>query len=512
MSTFPTPYIPLDLTWLMHRSALKLRPVVLRNVEFWGVQVSEIEHPETFIENGAVVLTVGLAFRGDLPGFIRAVRAMAQAGAVAIGVGVGYAFDSVPDELVQAVSDLEVSIFEVPKHISFASILDTVQREREARAASGERQLLRTLIQLNDAANRSDSSNLTRAIANTLGITVALIDSDNRVLAAAGDTRLRDSAVALYEGHSKAVQRAGVNYLFQKMRTHGTVHHALAFAAERDFTFVDRVVIRHGAGLADLLLSRPEGLALDRARVNEAAIRTHLGLSGDKLAVRAVLNMAVDSRGMTRPVVFCAPSSKSLEKIRSALTERAWSAGRTLYLAEVAPGTALYLVRGSTPESDILNTLASWGDSLRIAVGPPLLLDALTPAVLQQLTVAAKSAQKGIDRTVSSTAAHWLFSDTVADFTDARLQELRATLGQAGEKKATEYLQALEAFLLENGNIGAASERIGIHRHTLRARIAEVESLLDTDLAQPLVRAELTIVLTTAGATLCPPRGNHSED
>lgn len=502
MSHFPTPYTPLDLSWLMRQPDLRLTPVVSRPVEFWGVQVSEIAHPETFIENGAVVLTVGLAFRGDLPGFIEAVRAMARSGAVAIGVGVGYAFDHIPDELIKATADLPLALFEVPREVSFASILAAVQAERTSRAASRERKLLRTLIRLNDAANAGDTVALVRGVAQSLDVTAALIDSDNRIIAHHGDDTLITAAVSLYSGTSKAVSADGVNYLFHKMRTRGTVHRAMAIASRAEFGFIDRVVIRHSAGLADLLLGRPQELAGQRAAVNEAAILVHLGRSGDESALHDLFRVVVDSRGLTRPAVVCTRTRKTMRAIRQALLQRAWEDGRTLFVAEVAPNTALYLVRGSTSEAEIVKNFQKWHDQVRLGIGAPIPLGALTGHSVDKLIAEARTNPAGYGKP-GGHAPQWLFSPTVTAATQGRFMEVEEKL--ANSAKADELKEAVAAFLFENGNLGAAADRLGIHRHTMRARIGEAEGLLSTDLSHPLTRAELTLVFATRMREFNPP-------
>ena len=75
----------------------------------------------------------------------------------------------------------------------------------------------------------------------------------------------------------------------------------------------------------------------------------------------------------------------------------------------------------------------------------------------------------------------------------------------ANSAKADELKEAVAAFLFENGNLGAAADRLGIHRHTMRARIGEAEGLLSTDLSHPLTRAELTLVFATRMREFNPP-------
>jgi purine catabolism regulator len=57
----------------------------------------------------------------------------------------------------------------------------------------------------------------------------------------------------------------------------------------------------------------------------------------------------------------------------------------------------------------------------------------------------------------------------------------------------TELLASLRAFLEANGHWEAAAITMGVHRHTLRSRMAKVESLIDCRLEVARVRAELLL-------------------
>jgi purine catabolism regulator len=55
---------------------------------------------------------------------------------------------------------------------------------------------------------------------------------------------------------------------------------------------------------------------------------------------------------------------------------------------------------------------------------------------------------------------------------------------------------SLHAYRAANGQGDPAAKALGIHRHTLRARMKKAAELLGRDLDDPGVRAELWIALT----------------
>ncbi|GAA2831356.1 hypothetical protein GCM10010471_11190 [Leucobacter komagatae] len=70
-------------------------------------------------------------------------------------------------------------------------------------------------------------------------------------------------------------------------------------------------------------------------------------------------------------------------------------------------------------------------------------------------------------------------------------------------KHADEIERSLEAWLRHNGQLSPAAEELGIHRHTLRARIRTAASLLQRDIDSPDTRSELWTAMRIAA----PPAG-----
>lgn len=70
-------------------------------------------------------------------------------------------------------------------------------------------------------------------------------------------------------------------------------------------------------------------------------------------------------------------------------------------------------------------------------------------------------------------------------------------------KHSDEIERSLEAWLRHNGQLSPAAEELGIHRHTLRARIRTAASLLQRDIDSPDTRSELWTAMRIAA----PPAG-----
>jgi purine catabolism regulator len=72
---------------------------------------------------------------------------------------------------------------------------------------------------------------------------------------------------------------------------------------------------------------------------------------------------------------------------------------------------------------------------------------------------------------------------------------LLAPLRKHDEVGRGELVVSLRGWLEHHGHWDLAAARLGVHRHTLRNRMARVEELLGRSLDSPGVRAELWLAL-----------------
>jgi DNA-binding PucR family transcriptional regulator len=78
-------------------------------------------------------------------------------------------------------------------------------------------------------------------------------------------------------------------------------------------------------------------------------------------------------------------------------------------------------------------------------------------------------------------------------------------VGYLGELLTTaegpELMDTLHAWLDQHGQVDAAAQRLGIHRHTVRHRLRRAEGVLGRPLDDPAVRADLWFALSAARPT-----------
>ena len=87
-----------------------------------------------------------------------------------------------------------------------------------------------------------------------------------------------------------------------------------------------------------------------------------------------------------------------------------------------------------------------------------------------------------------------LDSDAARSLAAARLAPLR----QHDASEGTALVETVRVWLVQDARIDAAATALGVHRHTVRARIGLAQRLLDTDLASFAARADLWAALQVA--------------
>jgi len=114
------------------------------------------------------------------------------------------------------------------------------------------------------------------------------------------------------------------------------------------------------------------------------------------------------------------------------------------------------------------------------------------PAALRQAVIAARVARsRDVPLVRFESLAGQVLSATPE--TRAMLADLAVT--RLRPLDGTGLVETLRSFLEHNGHAEATSTALGVHRHTLRARLDRIRDLMDVDLDDAYVRAELLLAL-----------------
>jgi purine catabolism regulator len=160
------------------------------------------------------------------------------------------------------------------------------------------------------------------------------------------------------------------------------------------------------------------------------------------------------------------------------------------------PSGELVGIARSDVDGRLPASLASLGESPDVlAIGVSVPLDLTDPAnVRQAMEQADRAATLGsgvrhFGDEPSRGLAALLDAATTAAWADGYLGDLMTTA------EGPELMDTLLAWLDQHGQVDAAAQRLGIHRHTVRHRLRRAEGVLGRELDDPEVRADLWFAL-----------------
>ncbi|MFD3874320.1 PucR family transcriptional regulator [Streptomyces sp. NPDC058623] len=469
MEAPPTPPVP--LARLLTDVELGLRLLTgPAEAEVHGVHASEMADPSPYLLGGELLLTAGAELAGgpEGAGLVDAgtyAARLVRAGAAAVGFGVTPVHGTVPPELVEACARHGLPLLEVPPGTPFTAVGRAVWRLM-ARARTAElRRVTEAQQSLAAAAARPDPvpavlSRLAAALGGRAALLAPAADAAGRPSGTAqqpvsAGAPVGDDVRAALEGLAARVAPGSAATATDTLG--GT--HLAAYAVGGGRTLVlatgarapgDHTIASVGAVLLTLLTAgRPTG--------DEAAALTRLLLDGDPAAALSPGPWyAVHARGGTGPQALAAALGTALLDPRP-------------------DGVRLLTDREPAPQP---------GWRLGVSAAAP-------PGGLRTAEAQARRALERAEAARSPLARH----------TDPGLS------GLVGEAEARAHAAALLAplspvlrgtlrgWLAHHGGWDRTAAALGVHRNTVRQRVARCADLLERDLDDPDTRMELWFAL-----------------
>ncbi|MFF8971428.1 helix-turn-helix domain-containing protein [Streptomyces sp. NPDC014995] len=476
----PTPPVP--LTALLAREDLALRQIAgppAPGLTVHGALTSELADPYPYLLGGELLLTAGVHIpeaAGSGTYFDDYVARIVAAGGAALGFGLAPVHDTVPRALVAACEAYGLPLLEVPPQTTFSGVARAVwQLMAQARHAE-LRRVTEAQQSLASAASRPDPvPSVLRRLAQRTGGRAVLYGPDGAQIAAAGrgpgepvDGPLAELARVLTARGSATASDTGPA---------GTHLAAYALGAGRGFV---------------LGVAAPRREPGDHTIASVAAVLLSL-LTGEHQSGTG----AARSSALVRLLLGAAPET----------------------VAPLLGGERWRVVHGRPEAQRTPDAVAA--SALGAALGSPLV--DLGDGVVRVLVPADRepAAQPGWTLGASAAVgpADWPAADSQAARALARARATRAPLVRHGARtaladllppdEAETHARALLAPLAENpaladtlrtwlslhGGWDRTAVALGVHRNTVRQRIARCAALLDTDLDDPDVRMELWFAL-----------------
>lgn len=499
--------MPATLRVLLDDSRFDLRAIsdvddaVLALPVLWAHN-SDLPDPTPWLSAGGLLLTDGVQFAAPDPTPAEPyVQRLVAHGVLALGFATGIVHERVPTALSRAAARHGLPLFEVPRDTPFMGIIRSVSDA----VADDDRQMLETSLRAQRsvarAALRPDGlAEILRELERNLGCWVALFDASGARVRVPTRSEIPaavapevDTAVArmLVRGRTAAerLSLAGADEVtLQTLGQRGDLRGILAVGtgtgaldrARADL--VDAVI-----ALASIALEQSRTLDEARRRLRSGVLELLVaGITG--AAQRTVQHLWGPLPADPIRVGFLTPADDvegDAQNLRSALELVAGERQGALFFAE--HGDAIVTITPADDRDDLLGLLAR--HRALAGFSAPTTGEHFAAAMAEAQATLARStpqqpvndfevlAHAGLLGHLERTRAHDIAHRILAPLQDpAAPDDLRRTL---------------EVWLEHNGAWDPAAKALGIHRHTLRARVDTAGALLQLDLATFAARAEV---------------------
>ncbi|MCQ4082850.1 PucR family transcriptional regulator [Streptomyces sp. RB6PN25] len=496
----PTPAIPLSS--LLEREDLGLRQVAgpaAEAVALHWVHTSEMADPVPYLLGGELLLTAGVhvpSAAGSGAYLDHYVQRTVEAGAAALGFGLAPVHDTTPRALAVACERYGLPLLEVPPRTPFTAVARAVwqamaeARHRELRRVADAQQALAS------AAARSEPvPAVLRQLARHLGARAVLLDADGHEVHAAGrrpsgevaDAMRQLAAVVRPSGGAAAPVSAADTVGETRLAAYALAGNAsgaglvLALASDHQDP-ADHAIAGVGSVLLSLLTGAYRG-AGDAERIG-ALVRMLLGASAEEVA----------------PLLTHAGSAEAhwtvVHARRVGGGRRGGHAPDPLAASALGAALGTALVDIFDPSAGTVRALLP-GDR-EPGARPGWTLGASAPAPVRDLAAADAQAAGALRRAVAGRSAlvrHPAHGAGIDALVDPGTAAACARARLAPLDGAPALVETLRTWLSLHGSWDRTAVALGVHRNTVRQRIGRAAAVLDADLDDPDVRADLWIAL-----------------
>jgi PucR family transcriptional regulator, purine catabolism regulatory protein len=456
---------------------------------------SDLADPTPFLEPDQLVLTTGRQFADfDDSDFDAYVTRLSDAGAVGIGFGTEVLRDGVPEPLLAACRAARMTLFEVPYRTPFLAIIRWVAGQIEREVRRRDEWALESLRAVSTAALAGTVEAPLAVLAHRIGGSVLLVGSGGAVGEPIGSltpsmaTReaLADEARRVLglgrRGGRELEVGEGVATL-QTLGAGGRLSGVIVLVADERLDRAARLVLTAVVALLEVSAHHDDRADDLRRRLGASAVEA--AIAGQRDVVR-LLAEATSGRMPDPPLIVTASvfdTAGEESAARAAFDEGSAVSG-------TVDGTLLAIAAGP-----------SWRRRVSAIGGRT---GVVTGVAWEGVAAAVERAKEALRRTSAAVpVVLWeptegraldaaLAAPTVVSFAAAALAVIRA------DEHGEELLRYAEVWLQQDGRWDSSASILGLHRHSLKARIRRLGALLGLDLETFAGRVELHLILSAA--------------
>ncbi len=490
--------IVVNVGHLLADTALQLRGVTVpfpdRDIRW--VATSELPDPTPFLRGGEVLLTTGiqtLAWAGEWQAYV---DALSRCGAAGIGFGTGLTYAEMPDALVDACRNAELNLFEVPRGTPFVAVSYRVSRLFAQEEQASARQSLEIQHRLTAAAAKPGATRAVLAVlAHALDGAAAVVAYDGQIeVGPVGSRRgelrpdrLSDEITLLRQQRNRSaitLADPSATTIVQPIGATRRQSSILVALGPTRLADSQRNAVSMAVALLGLVAAQQSNAAHTRRLLRGRAVELLVAAEHDT----AELVLGIDPESPDVPVALrvlhAAGSSESLLDAMSVAEQRS---------ALVAHhDDELWLVVADAQTPQMVTALADAGARVGVGarVGPE-------EAGASHRTAGVALAQAG----PATPVVEWdtLLGQGPLGLIDPAQAALfaQSVLGDLDGEQIT----TLRVFLQHHGSQLKVAEALGLHRNTVRKRLAGIAAKLSGSLDDPQVRVSAWIALQSLPLT-----------
>ncbi|MGO1959397.1 MAG: helix-turn-helix domain-containing protein [Canibacter sp.] len=522
----------LTLRKLLQNPSMHLRPVVSSehdddvedslDREFEWLHATDMIDPTPFLGPAEVILTLGWQFpvTKSADPAVPEVRVGAEQlqriyddyaalvsahGVIGVGFGSDVLHRGVPRELAKACRKHGLILFDVPYEISFMDLLQEAARVLQRDQTERYSRSLRAQKAIANAATRRDGLRATlRETARQLGCGVSLYDPLGRAI-----THIEAPSGSRVQEHelSKIVQQAiEDNHRFVSVRLDDNTEVVLQALGEpsnpggmlvlilsQGFDDLSRNVLTSVLALVSVSLEQNQALESLQVTLREALLQ--LLLAGNIQQTEHIVRSLWGSfpKPPLAALVGVSPQSDASSRL---------VASADSLLTDFDPPTFFTRYRGSAaillPEDEVESVVAQIRPfGLTLGLSRFDRWDGVETALEEAL----KAAEFGVKHARMDVVAFTeLWQEGISDLIDASdaahvARRFLAPLLSSDAEAGTSLVHTLDVWLRNNCRQQPSATELGVHRHTLAARLDQISLLIGSDLDDYQLRAELVLAL-----------------
>ncbi|MFE0593147.1 PucR family transcriptional regulator [Micromonospora echinospora] len=476
------------------------------------VHVSETVDPTPWLRGGELLLTTGMRIT-DPEEFGPYLHRLADAGLAGLGFGVGLDHPDVPEPLRAAAEERGLPVLEIPVDAPYVAISEGVSNLLAAERYDTIARAFDAQQTLTAAALESGRGGIVTAISRAVDGWAVLTDTAATVVRAwppeAGERlpallpdlmRTRERGIRA----SSAVVTPRESIAIHTLGARGRMRGFLVAGVPGRASDYSRMVLAGGVALLSLEMERSQAASRQLRRLRaDTLLQLLRGAIAPAVAHQHVTGWDLDPTALRVATYLCdASRGEPLGDRVNELMSEANLPGAAVVQTTGRQARVTVLTDGSDRTARALARLASVRPTVALGLGDVVPVERVTHShrAASHAAEVGQAERRAVTRFDDLEALQMLFHAQSPQALAGFVRRVLGPLQQHDGGRDGTLLGTLRAFLAHNGHWNETAAELGIHRHTLRARIERIERITGRDLASAYERMELWLALLADGA------------